>query len=353
MEENNQTNNSQSKLHEIKSSNGKGRFLKSTGVSVKYSQTESTSIAITSQRTMENNVEKEETCKVDSSRNVEIAYDKEIKNFPIMKSGFSRGEKEEKLDVPSSLKRSHLVLESSSTEEVVEDNNCPKRKCERSVFIASEEDTYTAHPKYIHFIQASKQYHQNVNKITNEGLPRKKIFDSWDSLDSIVHVENKKIKQDFEEQKRIFETEGKVDKYGKVTEYLLFHGTSNENMNLIVENNFSIDSLPAERGKVMLFGRGVYFSELPGVSLMYGDKLLLSKVILGKAQRYYPDGHPPPEILDEYDSRVVIKDGLEVVTVVKKASQILPYCIVNIKPDRVNQTGIMQSSSSKLQSKQA
>ena len=60
MEENNQTNNSQSNLHEIKSSNGKGRFLKSTGVSVKYSQTESTSIAITSQRTMENNVEKEE-----------------------------------------------------------------------------------------------------------------------------------------------------------------------------------------------------------------------------------------------------------------------------------------------------
>jgi len=171
------------------------------------------------------------------------------------------------------------------------------------------------------------------------------ITNAWDSLESIVYLDNGEIKDKFEEQKKIFEMEGKIDKYGKVKELLLFHGTSNESMNLIVENNFSIDHLPTERGKVMLFGRGIYFSELPGVSLMYGDSLLLCKVILGKVQKYYPNGDTPPEIPDEFDSRVVIKDKLEVVTVVKKASQILPYCIVNIKPDRVSQTGNLQSSS--------
>ena len=59
--------------------------------------------------------------------------------------------------------------------------------------------------------------------------------------------------------------------------FLLFHGTSWESLNKIAENNFSVDHLPLERGKVMLFGRGVYLSELPGVSLMYGDNLLLCK----------------------------------------------------------------------------
>ena len=35
-------------------------------------------------------------------------------------------------------------------------------------------------------------------------------------------------------------------------------------------------------GRRTLFGRGVYLSPLPGVSLMYGDGLLLCRVILGR-----------------------------------------------------------------------
>ena len=45
---------------------------------------------------------------------------------------------------------------------------------------------------------------------------------------------------------------------------------------------------------------------------MYGEKLLLCKVILGKVQFYKPDGSTPPEIPEEFDSRVVLRDGLEV-----------------------------------------
>ena len=68
------------------------------------------------------------------------------------------------------------------------------------------------------------------------------------------------------------------------------------------------------------------------------------KVTLGKCQKYYPNGEAPPDIPDEFDSRVVIKDGLEVVTVVKSPAQILPYCIVNIKEDRIVQAGTVSQN---------
>ena len=97
---------------------------------------------------------------------------------------------------------------------------------------------------------------------------------------SIIYVDNNETKKQFERQKEKFSKEGKLDKYGNVAEVLLFHGTSWESLNKIVEDNFSVDHLPLERGKVMLFGRGVYLSELPGVSLMYGENLLLCKASL-------------------------------------------------------------------------
>ena len=78
---------------------------------------------------------------------------------------------------------------------------------------------------------------------------------------------------------------------------------------------------------------------------MYGESLILCKVLLGKWQKYYPNG--PPEIPEDFDSRVIIREGLEVVTVVKKASQILPFCIVNIKKGRIVQIGSMANSSAK------
>ena len=64
-------------------------------------------------------------------------------------------------------------------------------------------------------------------------------------------------------------------------------------INLIFRNNFSVDHEPVLQGdtvrtKKMMFGRGVYFSELPAVSLMYGDGLLLCKVLLGACQEYRP-----------------------------------------------------------------
>ena len=212
--------------------------------------------------------------------------------------------------------------------------------CIRFVFNPTEEAIYSF-PEQIHYYISTKLFYQNIEKCTNKDLPRKTVRDAWNSLETVVFVKNSKLETKFEEIKAKFKLEGKVDAYGNVSELLLFHGTSNESINKIVEHNFCLDQKPdGPRNKVTLFGHGIYFSELPGVSLMYGTGLLLCKVILGKSQRYIPNGSPPPDIPDEFDSRVVIKDGIEVVSVVKNPAQILPYCILNIKQDRIENAGV-------------
>jgi len=224
-------------------------------------------------------------------------------------------------------------------------NDAPKKKHRRTVLNVAEEPQFMLNPAIfpfiLHFYIAKEIFHRNVDKNSNKDLPRKIVNNHFDAIESIVHIQNQENEEKFSNLKIKFENEGKVDRYGNATEKLLFHGTSDVSINLIAENNFSLSALPAERGKVMLFGRGIYFSELPGVSLMYGNMLLLCKVLLGKSQRYYPNGDVPPEIPDEFDSRIVMKDGLEVVTVVKNPDQILPYCIIYLKQDRIVAAGNM------------
>ena len=222
-------------------------------------------------------------------------------------------------------------------------SNPVEESCMRYVFNPTEEGNYSSMTisESIHYYISTKWFYQNIEKCTNKDLPRKTVRDAWNSLETVVFVKNSKLETKFEEIKAKFKQEGKVDAYGNVSELLLFHGTSNESINKIVENNFCLDQKPdGPRNKVTFFGHGIYFSELPGVSLMYGTGLLLCKVILGKSQRYIPNGSPPPEIPDEFDSRVVIKDGIEVVTVVKNPAQILPYCIMNIRQERIENAGV-------------
>ena len=38
----------------------------------------------------------------------------------------------------------------------------------------------------------------------------------------------------------------------------------------------------------MVFGRGIYFSEVPTVSLIYGNTLILCRVVLGACQNFTP-----------------------------------------------------------------
>lgn len=100
---------------------------------------------------------------------------------------------------------------------------------------------------------------------------------------------------------------------GNVDEVLLFHGSSLESIQSIAMRNFQVDTKPSDgqRSKSMLFGSGIYFSQLPFVSLVYGTGLILCKVLTGKTEKYFPNGSTPPEINQEVDTRIVMKDNLE------------------------------------------
>jgi len=212
---------------------------------------------------------------------------------------------------------------------------------ERTVFYPEQEGCHDI-PEAIHYNIACKEFYQNINRTGSQALPRKVTDRHWDSIKSIVYVRNEKIAQDFENQRAKFLEEAKVNEHGRVPERFFFHGSSSQNINIIVEQNFSLDVLPRnseKREKSMLFGVGVYLSPLPGVSMMYGDGLLLCKVLLGKSEEYHPTGCPPPPIPAEYDSRVVIRDKIPVVIVVKRPAQILPYCIVNVDRTLFTQAG--------------
>ena len=165
-------------------------------------------------------------------------------------------------------------------------------RCERTVFYPHLESTFdigTAGPYYI----ACKEFYQNINRTGSQALPRKVTDRHWDSIKSIVYIRNEQIAQDFENQRAKFLEEAKVNEHGRVPERFFFHGSSSQNINIIVEQNFSLEVLPRnseKREKSMLFGVGVYLSPLPGVSMMYGDGLLLCKVLLGKSEEYHPTG---------------------------------------------------------------
>ena len=237
----------------------------------------------------------------------------------------------------------YLGVEESFTGEDDEEgrrrSSSKDEKCQRFVFLPSQEARIHQEPEHLHYFIASKLFYQRLMRIKNPALPRKTINEPWNALNSVVYIRNPKLETQFEAMKSKFKTDGKVNAFGDVEETMVFHGTSNENLNQIIENNFSLDHLPTDKEKLTFFGRGIYFSPLPGVSLMYGTGLLLCKVILGKCERYYPNGSLPPEIPEGYDSRVIMRDGEEIVTVVRQPAPILPYCCLNIKQDRIVKAG--------------
>ena len=98
--------------------------------------------------------------------------------------------------------------------------------CNRKVFLSSEENNYTRDPLFLNYLQTTKTFHQTAEKCTNNDLPRKKVLNHWDAINSVVVVQNEAIERAFNDQKKKFATEGKVDKYGKVPEHFQFHGTA-------------------------------------------------------------------------------------------------------------------------------
>ena len=76
----------------------------------------------------------------------------------------------------------------------------------------------------------------------------------------------------------------------------------------------------------------------PSLSLMYGDGLLLCKVLLGNCQFVQAKELTPfsPDIPAHCDSREVRFGEDGVIQVVRSPAQILPYCVIKLRSDCVN-----------------
>jgi len=194
----------------------------------------------------------------------------------------------------------------------------------------------------IHKYIAGYQFYRTMMKWTDPGasfpIPLRKVENPHDAIASIDYIRNPQIEEGYEAEKKRFKIEGK-----QVAETLLFHGTAVASVDSILKNNFSLDHSPIQqqessRDKRSMFGEGIYFSEMPAVSLMYGNGLVLCKVILGDCETFTPrPGTLQPDIPDQFDSREVkTRDGSGVIHVVKRPAQVLPYCIIQLKNESLS-----------------
>lgn len=229
-------------------------------------------------------------------------------------------------------------LEQRESEEVSREKSEAEPKYRKYQFFPCAHHDFDI-DKVQHSYIAGYQFHKMITKATTAPIAMRTILNMSDSIESITYIENDESTRRYEEQRSLFQKSGKVNETGKVDEMLLFHGTAVASLDKILESNFLVDALPLQvntlnetRKKTMMFGRGVYFSEIPAISLMYGNGLLLCKVMLGDCQLFRPQGSAPEEIPAQYDSREVRSSENEgVIHVVKRPTQILPYCVIKLK----------------------
>merc|ERR1719447_814921 len=193
----------------------------------------------------------------------------------------------------------------------------------------------------VHKYIAGYQFYKMMMKWAEPGasipIPLRKVENANDAIASIDYIKNPRIEKEYEAEKIRFQMEGK-----QVTETLLFHGTAVASVDSILKSNFSLDHSPIQqqessRDKRRMFGEGIYFSEMPAVSLMYGNGLVLCKVILGNCETFNPrPGTVQPDIPDQFDSREVKSRDSGVIHVVRRPAQILPYCVIQLKNEALS-----------------
>ena len=133
----------------------------------------------------------------------------------------------------------------------------------------------------------------------------------------ISYIENRELEKRFNEKKAEFK------KQGLHSEIFLYHGTSSANTGGICETNFRMDL-----SSRFAHGRGIYLSRQPTCSLMYGEELIVCKVLLGRKQGQFTD---PGPLKDGFDSTEVDRywKGHWNAIVIRSVDQILPYCIIS------------------------
>jgi len=218
--------------------------------------------------------------------------------------------------------------------EVIEDIlSCSPRSNECKIFPFYPDKYHSFEETNVsHFYTASSQFYKM--SLQNPPITAKQINNPFHAIRSIEYIENEGNTEKYRHCKKLFSK--KSDKCGK--EILLFHGTNVQNIDSIFTTNFNIDKSPVDRRKMMAYGRGVYLSEFPGVSLTYGAGLVLCKVLLGSVETISMDGPRTQVIGETFDSREVVKDGVTTMYVIKNTDQILPYCVINLQNVHNNNT---------------
>ena len=185
--------------------------------------------------------------------------------------------------------------------------------------------------------KVSINWHENIEIVINRPTVHiHQVANPAEAIERIDYIKNLQLEEAYNQQKAIFQREGK-----EIKEMLLFHGTAVANVDSILRSNFSLDhpfDKDNDKENERVFGEGIYFSDMPAISLMYGNGLILCKVLLGECEVFDPQPcRKQPEIPEEFDSREVrAEDGSAVIHVVKKPSQILPYCVIKLKKESLS-----------------
>lgn len=187
-------------------------------------------------------------------------------------------------------------------------------KGEEDVLRGKKQHRYVLHPTFkfdmrgeeIHFHIASSQFHR-----TSAHSRFRSSFQSME-VESVEYVVTPEFIVRFESAKQRL-----AAKYDWLPEsikpVLLFHGTREENIEPILKTGFLLSKVGSSTD-MGYYGRGLYFSEWPHLSIQYSRdsrRLFLCLVIVGKAFRMdkVVTGCP---LTDGYDSHIS-PDGSEVV----------------------------------------
>ncbi len=167
--------------------------------------------------------------------------------------------------------------------------------------------------EHIHFRIPESAFHRQGSVSAFGGQYQCKI-------ESVEYIVNPKLIQDFQ-QKRIDLAKQHGFLLESMKPLLLFHGTSEVNMENIIKTNFLMSKVGSSTD-MGFYGRGAYFSEYPGMSIAYSrgnPYLLICLVLVGKAFRMSTvqtgraiepgyDSHTSPDGCSE----VVIFDPLQI-----------------------------------------
>ena len=136
----------------------------------------------------------------------------------------------------------------------------------------------------------------------------------------IKYIENEELRGRFNSCKSYFLSRGIPN-----SERLVFHGT-NSSLDSIIKHNFKLSFC-----KRFAHGKGIYFSEFPSTSQLYGQKLLLCRVMVGNHYEG-PGGGKEHTIPTQYQSKLVQPDqeGKANMIIIDNVDQILPAFIIEL-----------------------